>query len=264
MQQAQDFRAESQALFDLLDKADPAVFDQPTQFKHWSINAVLQHLHFWNQMAGLQLTDETLLMQRIAAVLAHQPGMRDFERIHFQGLGGRALLDAWRDGFEAIATAFAATDPKARLKWPGPDMSARSSITARLMETWAHGQEVYDHLGVVRQNADRIQNIVVLGVNTFGWTYAARSQTPPGPMPHVVLTAPSGAVWTYGDPSTTERIEGPAEAFCQVVTQTRNVADTSLQVTGPVATDWMRKAQCFAGPAEEPPAPGLRHTRRPA
>ncbi|HQC96966.1 MAG TPA: TIGR03084 family metal-binding protein [Aquabacterium sp.] len=262
MQQAQDFRAESQALFDLLDTADAAQFDQPTQFKSWTINAVLQHLHFWNQMAGLQLTDELLLLDRIAAVKSAQGGMRAFENAHFQGLGGRALLDAWHAGFNATADAFATADPKARLKWPGPDMSARSSITARLMETWAHGQEVYDHLGVVRQNADRIQNIVVLGVNTFGWTYATRGTQPPGPMPHLVLTAPSGAVWTYGDPSDAERIEGPAEAFCQVVTQTRNIADTSLKVTGPVAIDWMSKAQCFAGPPETPPAPGLRHTRR--
>jgi uncharacterized protein (TIGR03084 family) len=262
MQQAQDFRAESQALFDLLDKADAVAFDQPTQFKHWTINAVLQHLHFWNQMAGLQLTDEPLLLQRIAGVKSATGGMRAFENAHFQGLGGRALLDAWHAGFNATADAFAVADPKARLKWPGPDMSARSSITARLMETWAHGQEVYDHLGVVRQNADRIQNIVVLGVNTFGWTYATRGTQPPGPMPHLALTAPSGAVWTYGDASTTERIEGPAEQFCQVVTQTRNIADTQLKVTGPVATDWMSKAQCFAGAPETPPAPGLRHTRQ--
>ena len=262
MQQAEDFRAESQAMFALLDRADPAAFSEPTLFKGWTINVVLQHLHFWNQMAGLQLTDEPLLLQRIAAVMAHGKGMRDFENTHFQGLSGRALLDAWHQGFEATADAFAQADPKARLKWPGPDMSARSSITARLMETWAHGQEVYDHLGVVRQNADRIQNIVVLGVNTFGWTYATRGTTPPGPMPHLVLTAPSGATWTYGDPSETERIAGPAEAFCQVVTQTRNIADTRLQVTGAVATDWMSKAQCFAGAPETPPAPGARHTRR--
>lgn len=262
MQQAEDFRAESRAMAALLDRADPATFDQPTQFKAWTINAVLQHLHFWNQMAGLQLTDEPLLLQRIAGVKSAQGGMRAFENAHFQGLSGRPLLQAWREGVEVTADAFAKADPKARLKWPGPDMSARSSITARLMETWAHGQEVYDHLGVVRQNADRIQNIVVLGVNTFGWTYATRGTQPPGPMPHLVLTAPSGAVWTYGDASASERITGLAEQFCQVVTQTRNIADTQLQVTGPVATDWMSKAQCFAGAPETPPAPGLRHTRR--
>ena len=44
------------------------------------------------------------------------------------------------------------------------------------------------------------------------------------------------------------------------MTQTRNIADTKLKVTGPVATDWMSKAQCFAGPPNPPPLPGTRFT----
>ena len=260
MQQAEDFRAESEALFRLLDAADADQFDQPTQFKNWTINAVLQHLCFWNQMAGLQLQDEQELINRMRAVGQHSGGMRGFESDCFEGQGGRTLLDEWRQDFNRTADLFAQCDPKARLKWAGPDMSARSSITARLMETWAHGQEAYDHLGVVRQNEDRIQNIVVLGVNTFGWTYKTRKETPPGLMPYLELTAPSGAIWTYGEEND-DRITGPAEAFCQVVTQTRNVADTSLSVTGTRAADWMSKAQCFAGAPETPPAPGTRKTR---
>lgn len=262
MQQAEDFRAESKALFALLDGTDASGFDEPTQFKEWTINAVLQHLFFWNQMAGLQLTDEAELTRRLSAVLSHDGGMRGFEAAHFGGLGGRDLLEQWSADVDATADLFADADPKARLKWAGPDMSARSSITARLMETWAHGQEVFDHLGVERQNEDRIQNIVVLGVNTFGWTYKTRKETPPGPMPYLELTAPSGATWTYGDDNPSERITGPAEAFCQVVTQTRNVADTALTVVGSTATDWMSKAQCFAGPPETPPAPGVRFRRQ--
>jgi uncharacterized protein (TIGR03084 family) len=140
-------------------------------------------------------------------------------------------------------------------------MSVRSSITARLMETWAHGQEVYDELGVVRVNGDRIRNIVVLGNNTYGWTFAVRGEQAPQPVPHLVLQAPSGEIWTYNEPSAEERIEGSAEAFCQVVTQVRNVADTDLVVRGPNAAQWMQKAQCFAGPPETPPAPGVRGTR---
>lgn len=262
MQQAEDFRAESKALFALLDGTDAAGFDEPTQFKDWTINAVLQHLFFWNQMAGLQLTDETELSRRLSAVLSHDGGMRGFETAHFGGMGGRDLLEQWSADVDVTADLFANADPKARLKWAGPDMSARSSITARLMETWAHGQEVYDHLGVERRNDDRIQNIVVLGVNTFGWTYKTRKETPPGPMPYLELTAPSGATWSYGDDNPSERITGPADAFCQVVTQTRNVADTSLTVVGSTATDWMSKAQCFAGPPETPPAPGVRFRRK--
>merc|ERR1712110_667526 len=134
-------------------------------------------------------------------------------------------------------------------------MTVRSKITARLMESWAHAQEVYDQLGQVRKNGDRIENIVILGVNTYGWTFKNRRLEPPGPMPHVRLTAPSGKIWTHGEFSETERIEGLAEEFCQVVTQTRNIGDTSLKVTGTCATDWMSKAQCFAGGPEPPPVP---------
>jgi len=72
------------------------------------------------------------------------------------------------------------------------------------------------------------------------------------------LAAPSGEVCSYGEVSNVERVEGPAEDFCQVVTQTRNIADTSLRMTGDLAKDWMSKAQCFAGGAEAPPAPGTR------
>lgn len=161
-----------------------------------------------------------------------------------------------------MAERFAAADPSARVKWVGPDMSVRSSITARLMETWAHGQAVYDLLGVVRRNTDRIRNIAVLGVNTYDWTFKVRGRGSPAPKPHVRLTAPSGAVWTWNDPSETDLIDGVAEEFCQVVTQVRNVADTRLELRGAAAHAWMANAQCFAGPPETPPSPGTRRMRR--
>ncbi|MGD2133385.1 MAG: TIGR03084 family metal-binding protein [Maricaulaceae bacterium] len=261
MQQAEDFRAESQALDALLTPVDPARFDEPTQFKGWTINDVLQHLTFWNMMAELQLTDEERLSALLGEIMSGGRSIREFENAHLRGLKGAELLTAWRGGYEATADAFASADPKQRLKWAGPEMSARSSITARLMETWAHGQEVYDHLGVARENKDRIKNIVVLGVNTYGWTFKVRGETPPEPMPFVKLTAPSGEVWTFGEESDVERIEGRAEEFCQVVTQTRNIADTALFVTGPNATRWMAIAQCFAGGPEDPPPPGTRAPR---
>ena len=79
-------------------------------------------------------------------------------------------------------------------------------------------------------------------------------------MPYVRLVAPSGEIWTYNEPSDTDRIEGSATEFCQVVTQVRNIADTSLAVRGEAATRWMSIAQCFAGPPHPPPAKGTRFT----
>ena len=126
------------------------------------------------------------------------------------------------------------------------------------METWAHGHDVYDMLRRERTYTDRLKNIAVIGVRTFGWTFANRGLEPPGPPPYVRLVAPSGAIWEWGEESDEECVRGDALDFCQVVTQTRNVADTRLQVKGPVATRWMSIAQCFAGGPVDPPAPGTR------
>ena len=81
----------------------------------------------------------------------------------------------------------------------------------------------------------------------------------PEVVPCLRLVAPSGEIWTWNADEAANRITGNAIDFAQVVTQVRNVADTSLEVVGPIATEWMGMAQCFAGAPETPPAPGARH-----
>ncbi|WP_164115769.1 TIGR03084 family metal-binding protein [Sphingorhabdus sp. Alg239-R122] len=263
MQQAHDFHTESDALHQIVQPLSDSGLEQVTAFKGWTINDVIGHLHIWNIAADLSLRDEAVFRAFFAEVAAsfQQGSLKDFERNFLENLRGKALVAQWHEDYKEIAKNFAKADPKARLPWAGPSMSARSSITARLMETWAHGQEIYDLLGLKRQNGDHIRGIVVLGVNTFGWTYKNRREDVPEQMPYLVLTAPSGDIWTYGEENGNERIEGLAEEFCQVVTQTRNIADTHLQVTGAVAADWMQKAQCFAGAPVPPPPPGTRVTK---
>ncbi len=260
MQQADDFREESRVLAAVLEPLAEADFFQPTQFKRWTIDDVLGHLHIFNHAAALALESDAAFHSFFAdmtKVMQAGGSMIDAQRPWIGELKGRALFDAWRATSETVADGFAKADPKARLAWAGPSMSARSSITARQMETWAHGHEVFDLLGVERVESDRIKNIVVLGVNTFGWAYQVRGQTPPGPMPFVELTAPSGAVWTFGDESD-DRVVGSALGFAQAVTQTRHWTDTDLAATGPQATAWMDIAQCFAGGVSPPPAAGTR------
>ena len=263
MQQAADFLAESETLYSLLADLADEDFGQATAFKGWTLNQVVGHLHMWNWAADLSLRDGEAFLAFFSSVSAQlrEGDLGSFENRWLDGLKGRVLLAEWRKFYLPMAERFGAADPSARVAWAGPSMSVRSSITARLMETWAHGQAIYDLLGVVRQNEDRIRNIAVLGVNTYGWTFKVRNLEPPQPIPFVSLTAPSGAVWTFGEEHDAERIDGLAEEFCQVVTQTRNVADTRLRITGPNANAWMARAQCFAGRAEDPPPPGTRATR---
>lgn len=262
--EALDFRDESEALYQLIKDTPEAVYDEPTQFKGWTLNDILQHLHFFNVMADLSLSDAEAF-KRDYGVMADRRAkgetMLAVTDDLLNGLKGHALRDAWRDYFRPMGERWMDADPKQRVPWAGPEMSARSSISARLMETWAHGQEVYDHLGVERKNADRIRSIAHLGANTFGWTFANRGEQPPGPRPYLRLTAPSGAIWEWGEVDATNAIQGKAEEFCQVVAQTRNIADVSLDVIGPVAERWMAIAQCFAGAPNDPPAPGTRFRR---
>lgn len=254
------FRDESEALHRLLGPMQDADFAQATLFKRWTIDDILRHLHFWNGAAAESLADPSEFAGFVTRLRAElqRSSLREIENAALAPLRGRALLQAWQERCGELAERFAAADPKARLPWAGPAMSARSSISARLMETWAHAQAVYDLLGVERIDADRIQSVAHLGVNTFGWTFRNRGEEPPMRPPHVRLTAPSGVQWRWHEPDEENLVEGRATEFCQVVAQTRNIADTGLVVRGDAAARWMAIAQCFAGPPQTPPTRGTR------
>ena len=141
-QQPDDFKDESEALFDLINELSDDQLCRQTQFKHWTINDIVTHLHMWNWAADLSLNDESALLEFIGQVKSQIPqiGMRKFETHWINGLAGQALVSRWREYYTEMAARWVDADPRIRLKWAGPDMSVLSSITARLMETWRTGR----------------------------------------------------------------------------------------------------------------------------
>jgi len=133
--------------------------------------------------------------------------------------------------------------------WYGPPMSAASALTARIMETWAHGQDVADALGAVREPTARLRHVAHIGIGARAYSYLVNGKQPPEAPIRVELAAPDGDTWGWGPEDAVDRVGGPALDFCLVVTQRRHLADTMLQVSGPVATEWMSFAQAYAGPA---------------
>lgn len=257
LQQAIDLREEGAALHAFLAGLDGADWARPTPFKGWTVNAVMQHLHAGDWMASVSLEDpdrfaRVLAARRAGEVPDDAPEMCE----------GPALLDRWWDRLSRLCDLMEGEDPDRRVAWVGPDMGLRSFATARQMETWAHGQDIYDLLQAPREHFDRLANICTLGCQTFGWTFRNRGLEPPAPVPYVRLTLPSGALWQRGAESLTDRVEGAALDFCRVVTQGRNIADVDLEVAGKPAQAWMAIAQCFAGPPNDPPAPGARAWER--
>ena len=173
----------------------------------------------------------------------------------YRAMHGGELVAEWRARRAELAAEAADAAPDARIEWYGPSMGLRSFLTARLMEAWAHGQDVVDAVGATRPATDRLRHVAQLGVITRGWSYRNRGCEAPAAEVRVDLTAPSGATWTWGDDAAADRITGPAEHFCLVVTQRRHLDDTALVTTGAAAREWMEIAQAFAGGATLGPAP---------
>jgi len=261
----QDFLEECRSIERLLEAQSDLDFTTPTLFKAWTVGDIIGHLHLWNIAADLSLTqaDEfqkfvTMAMSAIAQGQSHQ----EMQSAYFAGQSDADIYAAWRDYYPAMAARFAAANPEQRVKWVGPDMSAASSIIARQMEHWAHAQAIFDVFSTERINQDRLKNVVHIGVTTYSWSFKVNGLDPIKPKPYLRLIAPSGEVWEWNTPQSDNRIDGRAEDFAQVVTQCRNIADTTLQLTGATAQKWMRIAQCFAGAAETPPPKGARHKAR--
>jgi uncharacterized protein (TIGR03084 family) len=253
-----DLKAEHDDLGNVLSGLDEKQWQIITPFFDWTIKDQIRHLAYFDDRAALAAVDPEGFSRHIKEEIGSPEGLADhIEKV----VGDRSvaeLSDWWKKKRSEMLNAFRDLNPKDRLPWYGPPMSALSFATARLMETWAHGQDVFDGLGQERIFTDRLRNIAHLGVTTFAWSYINRGLEAPQKQVRVELTAPSGDVWTWGLEDAGDKVTGPAEDFCLVVAPRRHMGDTRLEVIGDVARDWMEKAQCFAGPATDGPAAGER------
>lgn len=167
----------------------------------------------------------------------------------YRHLGAAELLRWFRTARRALLDGYASVDPAARLPWYGLDMGPASSVTARLMETWAHGQDIADTLGIERPATSRLRHVAHLGVRSLPYSYAVNGLPRPGAPIRVELVAPDGGQWTWGPADAADQVRGTALDFCLVVTQRRHRTDTGLVITGQTAGQWMAIAQAFAGGA---------------
>jgi uncharacterized protein (TIGR03084 family) len=255
-----DLLAEQAALDAVVADLTAEQFALPTPSPRWSVADQLAHLTYFDRNAALAITDPDAFPATVHALLESaaggDEGVDAFVLGEWRDLPPDDLRAAWRDGRALLADAASTLQNDTRIAWYGPSMGAKSFLTARLMEVWAHGQDIVDTVGADRPATDRLRHIAQLGSITRKWSYLNRGLEPPEGEVAIVLTAPSGATWTFGDEGATENtVTGSAEDFCLVVTQRRHVDDTDLVVTGDVARDWLIRAQAFAGPPTDGPAP---------
>jgi len=250
-----DLAAENDDLDSRVANLDTAGWALPTPAKGWSVAHQIAHLAWTDQASLLAATDEDAFGRALTAAAADPGGFVDAAAAEGAALPGEQLLGQWRGARQRLVTALAAVPPGERLPWFGPPMGPTSMATARIMEAWAHGQDVADALGQNRTPTDRLRHVCHIGVRTRGFAFQLNGLAAPEADVRVELTAPSGELWTWGE-SDTDLVRGPALDFCLLVTQRRHHDDVDLHAEGEVAGAWLPIAQAFAGPSGGGRQPG--------
>lgn len=245
-----DLAAESAGLDTLVAGLDDDGWATPTPAAGWTIAHQIGHLAWTDDAALLAITDPPGFAEHLRAAAADPDGFVD------RGAEKRStdpdLLTTWRKGRNDLAAALREVPDGTRLGWYGPPMSAMSMATARLMETWAHGLDVADALGVPPEPSDRLRNVAHLAVRTRDFAYYVRGMSPHEKEFRVELTGPGGDTWTWGPEEASQRVAGTAYDFCRLAVQRLHRDDADVTATGPDADEWLTIIQAFAGP----PGPG--------
>lgn len=223
----------------------------PTPAPGWDVATQIAHLAWTDEAALASATDKQRWDELVLEAMADPEHAVDTAALTGAGVAPAALLARWRSGRSALAEALRGVPAGEKLPWYGPPMSPTSMATARFMETWAHGRDVYDALGVDVVPTDTIFHVAHIGTRTRDFAYHVRGQQPPSEQFRIELTAPSGARWTWGPEDAPQRVIGSAYDFCLLVTQRVHRADTDLVAVGDDAEQWLGIAQCFAGSSGE-------------
>lgn len=243
-----DLRAESDELDALVANLPQERWRTETPAPGWTIAHQIAHLLWTDRVAVVAVTDEAGFAEVLTDAATNPTGFVDEGAEELSALPPAEMLDEWRRSRTRLHDELLVVADGRKLPWFGPPMSAASMATARLMETWAHGLDVADALGVTRPATARLRSIAHIGVRTRDFAFAVHGLPAPADPFLVELRAPAGETWAWGPADAAQRVTGSAEDFCLLVTQRRPRAELDVTAEGADARTWLTIAQAFAGP----------------
>ena len=251
----EDLLQEQLALDTVVSNLSDEQWRLPTPSPRWTVADQIGHLTYFDESAAIAITDPEKFTSLLHELLEIQDTnlAEDYSLATYREMNAEELLSSWRQGRRNLTLAAQTLSNEERVLWYGPSMGSKSFLTARLMEVWAHGQDILDALNLERTSTDRLRHIAQLGFITRNWAYINRGLAPVEEPIFVTLSSPSGEVWEFGTQNDTNTVAGSALDFCLVVTQRRNIANTELTVIGQTAIEWLSIAQAFAGPPTDGP-----------
>lgn len=251
-----DLAAEGDELDQLVAPLTAQEWATATPADGWTIATQIAHLTWTDEVSIIAITDEAEFARQLDAAMADIDGFVDNAAAEIARTTPPELMERWRRGRRDLVTALRRVTDGRRLPWFGPPMSVASMATARLMETWAHGQDVADALAIERLPTDRLRHLAHIGVRTRDFAFVSNDLEVPDEPFRVELIGPDGDVWAWGPEDATQLLSGPAVDFALLVTQRRHLDDLALETVGDDAEQWLAIAQAFAGPPGAGRAPG--------
>lgn len=242
-----DLAAEGAELDTLVAGLTAGQWRSATASPGWTVAHQISHLAWTDEVATLAATDPTAFAEQLQEALQAPTSFVDTVAAEGALLPSPDLLAEWRRGRIELLDALLAVPAGQKLPWFGPPMSAASMATARLMEIWAHGQDIVDGLSISRVPTARLRHVAHIGVRTVGFACTLHDLPVPTEPFRVELTGPDGESWTWGSADAANRVSGTALDFCLLVTQRRHPDDLALDVQGEQARQWVPIAQAFAG-----------------
>lgn len=243
-----DLAAEGDEMETRVAGLDESGWRTPTPARGWDVATSVAHLAWTDRCAIAAATDKRAWDDLVVAAVADSDGFVDAQAYAGARAPGTAILADWQRGRGRLAEVLREVPAGHKLPWFGPPMSPASMATARFMETWAHGLDVAEGLGLAVEPTDRIRHVAHIGVRTRDFAFGNHGLEPPSDEFRVDLVSPSGDTWAWGPEAAAQTVTGSAYDFCLLVTQRRNRADVDLVAEGAEATTWLEIAQAFAGP----------------
>ncbi len=242
----EDLKVEQESLDKFVSTLTEKDWDRMTPAEGWTIRDSISHIAYIDEVAVAAVHGDNSPFE-----LAFKIGMAFNEEGPKKGRNMKVneLLKWWWEARNVMYAELIKLDPKARIPWFALPMGARAFATARLMETWAHGLDCYDAMGISPLDTDRLRHVAFLGYQARPYAYTVHELPAPDKPLRLELVLPSGKMWTQGPDGSENVIRGSAGDFCRVAVRRRHWQDTALEIKGDEALRFVEIAQTFAGPS---------------
>ncbi|MGK5630343.1 TIGR03084 family metal-binding protein [Streptomyces sp. URMC 123] len=253
-----DLDAERADLDEVVAGLDASQWSSLTPAQGFTIADQIAHLNWTDELVMRAIRSPETFADEVDGVLAPPHAVESINAgSEFVNAGTRErshlpqsqLVSVWRRSAAELSGILRALPSGTRIPWFAPrPLSVAAMAASRVMETWAHGQDVFDALGISRQPTRRLEHVVRLGVRSRDFAYQLRGMEPPEEEFRVELRAPGGEVWSWGPAHAPNKVVGTALDFALVATQRLHREDSDLVTWGDAPEEWLRIAQAYAGP----------------